>query len=33
MDNNLPICVLNLWHEGVLERVVSGEAVGTLITA
>lgn len=33
MDNDLPICVLNLWHEGVLERVVSGESVGTLITA
>lgn len=33
MDNNLPICVLNLWHEGVLERVVCGETVGTLITA
>lgn len=33
MDNDLPICVLNLWHEGVLERVVSGETVGTLITA
>jgi len=33
MDNNLPICVLNLWHEGVLERAVCGEAIGTLITA
>jgi uridylate kinase len=33
MDNNLPICVLNLWHEGVLERAVYGETIGTLITA
>ncbi len=33
MDNDLPICVLNLWEEGSLERVVAGEAIGTLITA
>jgi len=33
MDNDLPICVLNLWEEGSLERVVGGEAIGTLITA
>ena len=33
MDNDLPICVVNLWEEGVLEKVVRGEAVGTLITA
>ncbi|MEZ4735769.1 MAG: UMP kinase [Caldilineaceae bacterium] len=33
MDNDLPICVLNLWQEGALERVVCGEAIGTLITA
>jgi uridylate kinase len=33
MDNDLPICVLNLWHEGSLERVVCGETIGTLITA
>ncbi|MCX6043957.1 MAG: UMP kinase [Chloroflexi bacterium] len=33
MDNDLPICVVNLWQEGVLEKVVYGEAVGTLITA
>ncbi len=33
MDNDLPICVVNLWQEGVLEKVVHGEAVGTLITA
>lgn len=32
MDNNLPICVLNLWQEGSLEAVVRGEAIGTLIT-
>ena len=33
MDNDLPICVVNLWIEGVLEKVVRGEAIGTLITA
>jgi len=33
MDNDLPICVLNLWQEGALERVVCGETIGTLITA
>lgn len=33
MDNDLPICVLNLWQEGALERVVCGEMIGTLITA
>jgi uridylate kinase len=33
MDNDLPICVLNLWQEGSLEAIVSGEAIGTLITA
>ncbi|MEZ4868928.1 MAG: UMP kinase [Caldilineaceae bacterium] len=33
MDNDLPICVLNLWQDGALERIVRGEAVGTLITA
>lgn len=33
MDNDLPICVLNLWEEGALERVMAGEAIGTLITA
>jgi uridylate kinase len=32
MDNNLPICVLNLWQEGSLEAVVRGDAIGTLIT-
>jgi uridylate kinase len=31
MENNLPIVVLNLWHEGSLARLVSGEQVGTLI--
>ena len=29
MDNDLPIYVINLWHEGTLEKVVRGEAVGT----
>ena len=33
MDNDLPIFVVNLWHEGTLEKVVHGEAVGTMITA
>lgn len=33
MDNDLPICVLNLWQEGALEAVVHGEPIGTLITA
>jgi uridylate kinase len=33
MDNDLPIYVVNLWHEDALEKVVRGEPVGTLITA
>jgi len=33
MDNDLPICVLNLWQEGALEKAMRGEKVGTLITA
>jgi uridylate kinase len=33
MDNDLPICVVNLWDEGTLEKVVRGEPIGTLITA
>lgn len=33
MDNDLPIYVVNLWHEGVLEKVVHGEAVGTVVSA
>ncbi|GIV76152.1 UMP kinase [Litorilinea aerophila] len=33
MDNDLPICVVDLWQEGSLEQVVAGEAVGTLISA
>ena len=32
MDNNLSICVVNLWQEGTLEKVVRGESVGTLIS-
>jgi uridylate kinase len=32
MDNDLPIQVINLWDEKSLVKVVSGEAVGTLIT-
>jgi uridylate kinase len=33
MDNDLPIYVVNLWHEETLEKVVRGEPVGTIITA
>jgi uridylate kinase len=33
MDNDLPIYVVNLWHEGTLEKVVFGEPIGTMITA
>jgi uridylate kinase len=33
MDNNLPIHVVNLWHEDSLVKVVTGEAVGTVISA
>jgi uridylate kinase len=31
MDNNLPIIVFNLLHEGNIKRVVLGEKVGTII--
>ncbi|MBN1486467.1 MAG: UMP kinase [Anaerolineae bacterium] len=31
MDNHLPILVLNLWQEGMLESAMRGESVGTLI--
>jgi uridylate kinase len=31
MDNHLPIVVLNMWHKGSVERLVRGEAVGTII--
>ncbi len=31
MDHDLPIIVLNLWQEGMLEKAVRGEPVGTLI--
>lgn len=33
MENNLPIQIINLWHEGTLVKVVSGEPVGTIISA
>lgn len=33
MDNDLPVCVINLWHEGSLESVVQGGQIGTLISA
>jgi uridylate kinase len=31
MDNNLPILVLNLWEDEMLERAMCGESVGTII--
>lgn len=31
MENNMPIVVLNLWQERSVERLVSGESVGTVI--
>lgn len=31
MDNNLPILVVDFWAEGMLERAVMGEPVGTLV--
>jgi len=31
-DNHLPIMVLNLWQEGMLERAILGEEVGTAIS-
>jgi len=31
-DNNLPIVVFNLLHEGNIARAVRGEAIGTLIS-
>ncbi len=31
MDNNMPIVVLNLWDEGSVQRLVSGETVGTIV--
>lgn len=33
MDNDLPIQVINLWHEETLVKVVTGEPVGTVISA
>ena len=33
MDNDLPIQVVNLWQEDNLVKVVTGEPVGTMITA
>jgi uridylate kinase len=32
MDNDLPIHVVNLWHEDTLLKVVTGEPVGTVIS-
>ena len=33
MDNRLPIYVFNMAEEGNVERIISGERVGTLVTA
>ena len=33
MDNDLPIQVVNLWVDDTLVKVVTGEPVGTVITA
>jgi uridylate kinase len=33
MDNALPIYVFNMEDEGNVDRIVSGERVGTLVTA
>ncbi|HMN31653.1 MAG TPA: UMP kinase [Caldilineaceae bacterium] len=33
MDNDLPIYVINLWQEDALEKVVRGQAIGTLISS
>jgi uridylate kinase len=33
MDNGLPIYVFNMADEGNVGRIVSGERVGTLVTA
>jgi uridylate kinase len=33
MDNDLPICVVDLWQADVLARVVQGQSVGTLFSA
>jgi uridylate kinase len=33
MENNLPILVINLWDPQSLERALSGEKVGTLVSA
>jgi uridylate kinase len=32
MDNSLPILVVNLWEPSALERALSGEKVGTLVS-
>ena len=33
MDNDLPVYVINLWDEGSLQKVVTGEPIGTFISA
>ncbi len=32
MDNDLPVHVINLWQEGSLQKVVTGEQIGTFIS-
>jgi uridylate kinase len=31
MDNDMPLLVLDLWHEDELSRALLGEKVGTLV--
>jgi uridylate kinase len=33
MDNDLPICVFNLADERNIDRVISGERVGTIVSS
>jgi hypothetical protein len=33
MDNDLPICVFNLADERNIDRIVSGERVGTIVSS
>jgi uridylate kinase len=32
MDNNIPIIVFNALESGIIERIVMGEQVGTLVS-
>ena len=33
MDNDLPICVFNLADERNIDRIVSGERIGTIVSS